>query len=250
MNKDLRELGSQTARNGFKNEKTVADKFNSWQKDKDAQQWLEIMGYKLKEIEKVEAKIVHGYKTDVQVQITIYLKDLISAENLSIKLVSNPQGFNQVDKRWVDNYIELWEIPSEIVQALKLFTGEMKSSQRNLKDSRRMFISELDTNTQKKIIDFFEKKKVLVVSDILKGRGQFSAGWMLVAMKNKINNKLWTLKSINHVINHYSKGNVVLSPRGSLLIGRITMQRKGGDGGRDTANMLQFKMNPAELFDI
>jgi hypothetical protein len=28
------------------------------------------------------------------------------------------------------------------------------------------------------------------------------------------------------------------------------MQRKGGDGGRETAKMLQFKINPAELFDI
>jgi R.HinP1I restriction endonuclease len=27
------------------------------------------------------------------------------------------------------------------------------------------------------------------------------------------------------------------------------MQRKGGDGGRNTAKMLQFKINPAELFD-
>jgi len=27
------------------------------------------------------------------------------------------------------------------------------------------------------------------------------------------------------------------------------MQRKGGDGGRHTANMLQFKLNPAELFE-
>jgi hypothetical protein len=28
------------------------------------------------------------------------------------------------------------------------------------------------------------------------------------------------------------------------------MQRKGGDGGRETAKMLQFKINPAELFDM
>lgn len=27
------------------------------------------------------------------------------------------------------------------------------------------------------------------------------------------------------------------------------MQRKGGDRGRDTAKMLQFKINPIELFD-
>jgi len=37
--------------------------------------------------------------------------------------------------------------------------------------------------------------------------------------------------------------------RGNFRIGRITKQRKGGDGGRPTANMLQFKINPAELFD-
>lgn len=27
-------------------------------------------------------------------------------------------------------------------------------------------------------------------------------------------------------------------------------RRKGGDGGRDTANMLQFKLDPTQLFDI
>ena len=69
-------------------------------------------------------------------------------------------------------------------------------------------------------------------------------------MKSKIKDKLWTLKSINHVINHYSNGDVIISPKGSLRIGRIGMQRKGGDAGRHTANMLQFKINPAELFYI
>lgn len=28
------------------------------------------------------------------------------------------------------------------------------------------------------------------------------------------------------------------------------MQRKGGDNGRETANMLQFKINPTKLFDL
>jgi len=37
---------------------------------------------------------------------------------------------------------------------------------------------------------------------------------------------------------------------GSLKIGRIAMQRKGGDDGRKTAQMVQFKINPAELFDL
>ncbi len=36
----------------------------------------------------------------------------------------------------------------------------------------------------------------------------------------------------------------------SLKIGSITMQRKGGDAGRPTSNMLQFKIKPCELFNL
>lgn len=84
------EKGSQIARDGFKNEKDVVTKFNNWEIDKDAQEWLKIMGYDLDEIEYVVARILHGYKTDVQAQITIKLKKLIDVQNLQVKLVSNP----------------------------------------------------------------------------------------------------------------------------------------------------------------
>jgi len=49
--------------------------------------------------------------------------------------------------------------------------------------------------------------------------------------------------------NYFGNGEILITSRGNFKIGRITMQRKGGDGGRPTANMLQFKINPAELFD-
>lgn len=246
--KDLIKLGSDTAKGGFRNEDDIVVKFNDWQNDEDAQKWLEIMGYPIKEIEKVEAIKLHGYKTDVQVQITIYLKKAIAAENLSIKLVSNPQGFNQVDKRWVDNYVELWDIPNDVVKILKMFTGEIPpESVKGLRDKRRMFFDEMDEESQKKILDFFSKNKILIVSDILKGQGKFSAGWMLVVLKANSDSK-WVLKSINHAMNVFGSGEVRITSQGSLKIGKIGMQRKGGDAGRDTSNMLQFKINPVELF--
>jgi len=246
--KDLIKLGSATAKGGFRNEDDIVAKFNDWKNDEDAQKWLEIMGYPIDEIEKVEAVKLHGYKTDVQVQITIYMKKAIAAENLSIKLVSNPQGFNQVDKRWVDNYVELWDIPADVVKILKMFTGEIPpKSPRELRDKRRMFFDEMEEGSQKKILDFFSKNKVLIVSDILKGRGKFSAGWMLVALKADKDGK-WILKSINHAMNVFADGEVRITPQGSLKIGKIGMQRKGGDAGRDTSKMLQFKINPVELF--
>jgi len=247
--KDLIKLGSDTAKGGFRNEDDIVAKFNNWKNDEDAQKWLEIMGYPIDEIEKVEAIKLHGYKTDIQVQITIYMRKAIAAENLSVKLVSNPQGFNQVDKRWVDHYVELWNIPDDVARILKMFTGEIPPKDtKGLRDKRRMFFDEMDEKSQKKIIDFFSKNKILVVSDILKGRGKFSAGWMLVVLRTDGESK-WVLKSINHAMNVFAEGEVKITPRGSLKIGKITMQRKGGDAGRETAKMLQFKINPVELFD-
>ena len=48
--------GSQIAKGGFENEQCVADKFNNWQNDADAQQWLRIMMYNLDEIEYVQKR--------------------------------------------------------------------------------------------------------------------------------------------------------------------------------------------------
>ena len=246
---DLKKRGSQTAKDGFRNESDIVKKFNNWKKDTIAQEWLKIMGYKLKEIEFVEAIIISGYKTDVQVQVRIKLKKAIDVENLQVKLVSNPRGFNQIDKRKVDKYAEMWNIPDKVVKILKKYTGEIKPTIKNPRDHRRTFMDEFSKKSQKILIDWIENHKNLIVNDIIKGRGKFAAEWMLVAQKTDKKAR-WRLKPINFVINYFGNGPVIITSRGSVKIGKITMQRKGGDGGRETAKMLQFKINPAELFDI
>lgn len=241
-------LGSQTAKNGFKNEDDVVEKFNHWQTDDDAQQWLLIMQYDLKEIEFVKAVKISGHKTDVQVQITIKLKEAIDCQNLQVKLVSNPKGFNQIDKRWLDKYAEMWEIPAEILLLLKKYTGEILPTIDNPKDKRRMFANEFSEEEQKQILEWLNANKSLIVSDILKGRGQFSAEWMLVIQKVS-KNANWVLKPMNFCLNFFGNDEIIITKQGNFRIGKITMQRKGGDGGRETAKMLQFKINPAELFE-
>jgi len=94
---NLVERASQTAKDGFRNEDDIVEKFNDWKKSQDAQAWLILMKYKLPEIEYVEAVKIAGFKTDVQVQVTIKLKKAIDVENLQVKLVSNPKGFNQIE---------------------------------------------------------------------------------------------------------------------------------------------------------
>lgn len=245
---NLVEKGSQTAKGGFTNEDDVVRKFNDWKNDKDAQEWLLLMQYNLSEIEYVKAIKLSGYKTDVQVQVTIKLKEALDVENLQVKLVSNPKGFNQIDKRWIDKYVEMWNIPDKVVSILKRYTGEEKPNITNPKDKRRMFADEFTKKEQKIILEWLEGNKSLIVSDILKGQGKFAAEWMLVVLKIDENAR-WILKSMNFCMNYYGNGGITITTKGNFKIGRITMQRKGGDGGRDTAKMLQFKINPAELFE-
>jgi len=249
--KELIKLGSQTAKGGFKNEKDVINRFNNWKKDEIASKWLNAMGYNISDIEYVKATKVRGrYKADIQVRvrIVIKLKSQEDLQNLQVKLVSNPQGFNQIDKRWIDKYVELWNIPEGVIKILKSFTGETEPTRKGLKDKRRVLLSEMDEDDQNEVTGFFEKNKILIVSDLLKGRGEFSADWVLVILK--VNNEsTWVLKSINEVMNVFGNGEVRVTERGSLKIGKILMQRKGGDNGRDTAKMLQFKINPVELFE-
>ncbi len=104
-----------------------------------------------------------------------------------------------------------------------------------------MFANEFTLEEQQILLDFFEKNKTLIISDILKGRGKLSAEWMLVILKLKdTENIQWALEPINKVLNYFGNGEVIITPRGSFKIGKITVQRKGGDNGRESANMLQF----------
>ena len=248
MTKDEAQLlGSQTAKGGFANEQDVADKFNNWQTDNEAQKWLVLMGYSLDSIDFVKAVVLHGYKADLNVQIVVKLKQAIDVENIQVKLVSNPKGFNQIDKRPVDRYNEVfgWNMPDKIVDTLKRFTGELPPNIPNPRDKRRMFIDEFSIQEREDLLGFLKENKAMIVSDILRGRGKFTAEWVIVAQKIKENAR-WVLKNINEVINHYS-GDVQASPKGSINIGTILIQRKGGT---PDPTSLQFKINPAELFDV
>jgi hypothetical protein len=276
------EFGSRTAKGGFANEKAICQKFNNWKNDKVAQIWLKIMGYDFDKIDYVKAVQIparikredlkqYGFdideyedlmrfkKTDVQVQIRIIIaiNNALKIENLSLKKANKDADYNQVDKRWVDAYKEMWHFDDEIAKGLKLFTGELLPSEYSqlikvnldkLKDHRRVFLNELKDSLKDEIVDFFTENKILVVSDILKGRGGFSAGWILVTRYDKSKDTTtWILKDINTVMNFFGQDKVRVSPKGSLYIGRITMQRKGGT---PDPTKLQFKIKPCELFKI
>ena len=52
------------------------------------------------------------------------------------------------------------------------------------------------------------------------------------------------------VIRYYAEGPALITKTGNLRLGRITIQHTGVDAGKRTAQMLQFKFSPRDLFAI
>jgi hypothetical protein len=266
------QLGSRTAKGGFRNEEDICDAFNRWQADDDARAWLAILHGRLDGIEAVAASIPRGEKakTDVEVRVTAGGRE--TRYGISIKLVSTKRGFNQIDKRWLDSYARMWDMPEDVHTAMKLFVGEVPPNGPSRRDDR-MFLTELPPETQKRVVDFFEEHRDAIATYLLAGSGDHAAGWLLVTVRDQEDDdasdaddeaaadheslEASTLPSgmrsvlvpAAEAAAFYGAGDVVITPAGNLRIGRITMQRKGGDGGRATAKMLQFKIDPTALFD-
>ena len=90
--------------------------------------------------------------------------------------------------------------------------------------------------------------KADIVSDLFAGDGIHAAGWVMVAFK-ATDKPRWVIRTSADTIKFFGEGKVEITRAGNLKIGRVTMQRKGGDGGRETAKQMQFKINPVQLFD-
>lgn len=275
---DRIKLGSETAKGGFKNEKDIVNIFNDWKNNSVAQRWLQEMGYTIDKIKSVQAIQIptrikrsdlqlynlteaeyethtRFKKADAQIRLQISLLNITKIENISIKKANSNSDFNQIDKRPVDTYQEMWNFDNEIAEWLKLFTGRNIPNQSDsiidknaLQDpDKRIYITEMPKRIQKRIIDFFTKNKILIVSDIIKGRGGLAANWLLVTRLDKDTDTVtWKLVDINIAMNFFGQGEIKISPRGSLSIGRITMQRKGGTPDPQS---LQFKFSPCAIFD-
>lgn len=238
--------GSESAKQGFKNEAEIASRFEAWRSDADARGWLMAMGYNIEEVTKVTATRPHGDKADVVIRVTAGEAEY--DERISIKLVSSSSGFNQIDKRWVSDYAAKWKMPLEVSDALRLFVGE-KLPETKGRRADRAYLDEFDAVLQQKIIWFFTDQKLKIVRDMIAGEGEGSADWFMVALRGS-GGERWAIRNIEETVAYFAEGAVAITRSGNLRIGKVTMQRKGGDGGRNTAKMLQFKLNPALLFEI
>jgi hypothetical protein len=62
----------------------------------------------------------------------------------------------------------LWNIPDDVYVLLAYFCGEKKPYKKGTQDTRRMFLGEMSSDEQNKILDFFKKNQIMIVSDIIR----------------------------------------------------------------------------------
>lgn len=240
---------SEIARSGFRNEDWIASEFNNWQNSDWASKWLSIMGYNhpRKICAQTTRKMGYFNKADILVLIDD------NVEWLSAKKFT--ASFNQIDKRWVKKFAKIWKMPDEIIETLKMYCGEegyrpvdCKANETTV-HQHRFLLNEMSTDRQNNIVSFFNKNKKRIIRDVVAGTKRAAARWMLVVEDSNGIPKRSALLPIEVVIQH-CVGHVYITERGNLRIGNITVQRKGGDSGKPTAQMLQFKFSPKQLFDL
>lgn len=229
------------ARGGFENESNIIESFNLM--DKEAITWLRHMGHDPNEVSKVKAyKAPPRVKPDVICEIFDRSGALVASEKLSAKKAAGKRGFNQIDRGdVVTRYLGMWpDMPPLTVEGLRLFTGNLPPAGKS-RVPKRMFFDELPNGHQESITNFFTENKTRIVRDLLAGREPNMAKWFLGRDEER---DKWTLLPIEDAVDFYSEGSVGPTIRGSIRIGTLTAQRKGGDKGMPTATNLQFKFDP------
>ena len=154
-------------------------------------------------------------------------------------------------------FAEIWKMPDAVTDSLRMYCGEegyrpsdICESISSLRDPRRFFMDELSNGQKEQVVSFLNKKKKKIIRDVMAGRGRAAARWMLAVEERLDAPPKSALVRMDDVVRHYAEGPALITRTGNLRLGRITIQRKGGDGGKNTAQMLQFKFSPRELFGI
>ena len=242
---------SQTALSGFRNEDWVVGQFNGHRGGSYGAGWLAAMGYEnfSRVCAQTTRKMGFYNKADVLVLVDG------NVEWISVKKFI--ASFNQIDKRRVGVFADLWKMPAAVADSLRMYCGEEGYRPDDtcrpisaLRDPRRFFMDELPDGQKEQVVSFLNKNKKKIIQDVMAGRGRGAARWMLVVEEHLGAPSKSALVRMNDVIRHYAEGPAFITKTGNLRLGKITIQRKGGDAGKRTAQMLQFKFSPRDLFAV
>jgi len=265
------EVGSRTASGGFRNERYFRDLLNNSLDSEEARDLLNQLNINYHKIKILEVKKLGGiYKPDNQ--IFIKFNDGTSQTiNISNKK-QDDFGFNQLDRRTVDKYSEIFSLSSLTKNTLKKYCGvrgfspldllnsgelpkeqylrlidipEKKTHTEEASKGGRFYLNELSNEEKESVISEFESKKEQIMLFVLNGDDvNYPVDYVVVTKiskkKQKYDHLVFTLEEIFRKAceRDFYLSNVTRKYGSNLRIGAITVQKKGGTGG---STNLQFK---------
>jgi hypothetical protein len=252
--------GSRIAKQGFANEKDMVKVFNSWRENSTATNLLQAMGYKISEIESVEAKKIPGtVKPDIKVLVTV--GEQTDRHKVSCKRLEKRANYNHLCRKSVDKYQTQWGFSTAIGESLKAFTGQLKLAEHSLlksgiavlrdekknRPARRLFMDEIRDDAKDSIVAFFRRKTKDVIREVFVGTNPGEVPtWMLFTYIGD-DGYSHHIHPMEEVVDFYTgNGDVSITRGGNLNIGRITLQRKGGTGSPFD---MQFKFRPLTFLE-
>jgi len=172
----------------------------------------------------------------------------------SLKKANRGSDFNQVDRRPVNVYQRFWEFSDDVALSLKLFTGDLdhgeftKHSQglRISKTHQRVAFPDLSNVQQTDVLDFFDKNKQKIISDVVRGKGPLAADFMIVTQRDGSITRIHVSR-MSDVVDYLCAPPVSVGPRTTFCVGHLTAQRKGGT---PDPTSLQFKIKPSILLNV
>ncbi len=245
------EKGQKEARIGLDAETEIVNKLNS--DDKLRNDFIKCMskiGFQVDNKFKA-VKMGKNYKSDI-----LICHSNCEVLGISLKTVKETKkGFHQVDRRWLDDWKNLLDMPDDIYNIFK--DGVIRIA----KNPRDKFILEKD---QTKIKNFLKNKISIIIREIFV-KNEKCLKILAIYDKRKCNKELYLI-NIDDFIEKFEKDvEIGFSKKGIIefrLEGEkiLTIQRKGGNGKgknigisktdiRHTGNQLQFKMYPITLVD-
>jgi hypothetical protein len=226
------------ALSGLSTEQYIKHKIN-WH-DADARSWLNIMGISPDQIRFIEAQKAEARaKTDLK----FFLQgDETPVRGMSVKSTRGESTGGHLTRFWPTKLNLLFGLEPELVTMLQEFTGEhyWEGTREGLK---RVMIRQQPQILQDRFLEFLTRNKKKIISWMFKSDEAIQ--YFMIVTRVATDPRFY-LYRMEDVIEYYSEGDPVITPRGFKL-GRITFQRKGGDKGLFTACQLQSKITSKRL---
>ena len=266
------------AKAGIENEDYIVNTLNQFRSNEEARKWLEVLGYDISKIKKLEAKrsLKMGLG-NIKSDVILFVNQ--NAHGIQIKKSRKGVNFNHIQRGWADKFCKELNAPNFISDALKKFAGEdgfqptdymsekeleelqskrkkkgfsEKKIQQLTSYYKRILLSELEEKERKEVFAWFEKNKEKIVTSVLRGNDKnYQPRHLLVVEHAKGKITRIGIITMPKAIQYFATGDIMETAGGTVLwIGKIKMQRHGAEKSEGkNAQHLQFKINPLDVFD-